>query len=134
MVTAARGRPPLAAAIKGSPSTPTAVAHNSNLSRGRPFPRECLRVLSIENSPERRCETILRLSIGGSPHLSHITEQDLRMFVPGTLDTASRRRLLHHLLAGCAECRTRAGWLARLLETEDGPPPDTLQYEEAEYE
>ncbi len=66
--------------------------------------------------------------------MSHITEQDLRMFVAGTLDTASRRRLLHHLLAGCAECRTQAGWLARLLETDDGPPPDPPRYEESEYD
>jgi len=56
------------------------------------------------------------------------------MFVAGTLDTASRRLLLHHLLSGCAECRAQAGWLARLLETDDGPPSDPPRYEEADYD
>ena len=66
--------------------------------------------------------------------MSHVTEQDLRMFVAGALDPASRRRLFHHLLSGCAECRDQAGWLVRLLETDDGPPSDPPRYEESDYD
>ena len=66
--------------------------------------------------------------------MSHVTEQDLQMFVAGSLDTASRRRLLHHLLSGCAECRARTGWLGRLLETDEGPPQDPPRYEESDYD
>ena len=66
--------------------------------------------------------------------MSHVTEQDLRMFVAGALDTASRRRLFSHLLSGCTECRTRASWLVSLLETDDGPPADLPAFEAAEYD
>jgi tetratricopeptide (TPR) repeat protein len=66
--------------------------------------------------------------------LSHFTEQDLRMFVAGALDLASRRRLLHHLVAGCAECRASAGWLASHLDTDEGPPADPPRYKESDYD
>jgi len=66
--------------------------------------------------------------------LSHFTEQDLRMFVAGALDLASRRRLLHHLVAGCAECRASAGWLASHLDADEGPPADPPRYKESDYD
>jgi tetratricopeptide (TPR) repeat protein len=66
--------------------------------------------------------------------LSHVTEQDLRLFVAGALDTESRRRLFNHLLSGCDECRSRAGWLVSLVDKDEGPPAILPVYEAADYD
>ena len=58
--------------------------------------------------------------------MSHVTDQDLQAFVAGTLDRASRGRLLAHLLSGCPACRARTDPLARLLEGDDDAPPPSL--------
>jgi hypothetical protein len=66
--------------------------------------------------------------------LSHLTDQDLRMFVAGELDAASRRRLLFHLLSGCPECQAKTGGLSRLMETEEVPPAHLPALEDAAYD
>lgn len=58
--------------------------------------------------------------------MSHVTDQDLRLFVEGRLDASSRHRVLSHLLSNCPVCREKT---APLLEPEDSfaPPPSTIE-------
>jgi tetratricopeptide (TPR) repeat protein len=63
-----------------------------------------------------------------------VTDQDLRMFVAGELDAASRRRLLQHLFAGCPECRAKTDGLSRVVETEEIPPAHLPALEDAAYD
>jgi tetratricopeptide (TPR) repeat protein len=65
--------------------------------------------------------------------LSHVTDQDLRMFIAGELDFESRRRLLAHLLSGCPGCKARTAGLALLLETDEGPPAHLPRPEDSVY-
>jgi hypothetical protein len=58
--------------------------------------------------------------------MSHVTDQDLRKLVAGTLDPASRRQLFAHLLSGCPGCRAKTDPLARLLVGKDNAPPTSL--------
>jgi tetratricopeptide (TPR) repeat protein len=58
--------------------------------------------------------------------MSHVTDQDLRKLVAGTLDPPSRRQLFAHLLSGCPACRAKTDPLTRLLEGKDNAPPTSL--------
>jgi tetratricopeptide (TPR) repeat protein len=63
--------------------------------------------------------------------VSHVTDQDLRLFVDRRLDAASRRAVLLHLLSGCLVCRERS---ARFLPPEDFLPPLPWAVDESVYD